>query len=151
MILLKCCCVPRLALVDSACPEHLSGRFAKFIPSPVWSLLVEYIFYVGVVVESASRRPFPATQLHCFSIPLVAFATPSTSPHHPPQVLSLSLFAPSNVPGSCSPDEHPAAYNITRKSSQLHIPAAMSNVPTLATLGVSLSFCRDARDAVGTL
>ena len=44
MLLLKCCGVSWFAFVDSTFPEHFPGRFAKFIPSPVWSLLVEYIF-----------------------------------------------------------------------------------------------------------
>ena len=34
---------------------------------------------------------------------------------------------------------------------KLYIPAAMPNVPTLGALGVCLGFCRDARDAVGTM
>ena len=61
MLLLKCCNVSWLAFVDPTCPEHPSGRFAKFIPSTVWSLLVEYLPWVEEVVEAATWRPFPAT------------------------------------------------------------------------------------------
>ena len=46
MLLLKCCSVSWLSFVDSTFPECPPGRFAKFIPSPVWSLLVEYISWV---------------------------------------------------------------------------------------------------------
>ena len=43
MLLLKCCIASWLAFVVSTFPERPSGRFAKLIPSPVWSPLVEYI------------------------------------------------------------------------------------------------------------
>ena len=140
MLLLKCCCLSWPAFVDSTFPEHLSGRFAKFIPSPVWSSLAEYIFYVEVVVESASRRPFPALYVWC----PMREAKPDPPTHldltTPPTTSCLSLYAPCDVPGRCSPDEHPASRSITRKSSQLRITAAMWNAPTLGTLGVLLGF-----------
>ena len=61
MLLLKCCIASWLAFVDPTFPEHPSGRFAKFIPSTVWSLLVECLSWVEEVVDAATRRPFPAT------------------------------------------------------------------------------------------
>ena len=61
MLLLKCCIASWLASVDPTFPERPSGRFAKFIPSTVWGLLVEYLSWVGEVVEAATRRPFRAT------------------------------------------------------------------------------------------
>ena len=68
MLLLKCCIASWLASVGPTFPERPSGRFAKFIPSTVWSLLVEYLSWVGEVVEAATRRPFPADKDEAFCL-----------------------------------------------------------------------------------